>query len=106
MGKKNKKFMRFLRNVFVNKYFISLLAVTVWVIFFDKDDVLSQRQLRKKLHQLNEEKSYYQKEIVRNREEIEELKTNPANLEKFAREKYLMKKDNEDIFVLVKDTLK
>ena len=87
-------------------YFISLLGVTIWVTFFDKDDVLSQRQLRKKLHQLQEEKKYYEGEISRTREEINELKTNPANLEKFAREKYLMKKDGEDIFVIVKDSLK
>ncbi len=95
-----------IRNFFINKYFISLLAVTVWVIFFDKDDVLSQHQLRKKLHQLQEEKTYYHDEITKSGEEIKELKTNPANLEKFAREKYLMKKDNEEIFVIVKDSIK
>ncbi len=106
MGKSRKKVWKFLRGFFVNKYFISLLAVTIWVIFFDKDDVLSQHQLRKKLHQLQEEKKYYSDEITFSNEEINELKTNPANLEKFAREKYLMKKDNEEIFVIVKDTIK
>lgn len=76
------------------------------MVFFDKDDVLSQHQLRKKLHQLQEEKNYYQEEITKSSGEINELKTNPANLEKFAREKYLMKKDNEEIFVIVKDSIK
>jgi cell division protein FtsB len=106
MGKSKKKMWKSIRNFFVNKYFISLVAVTVWVIFFDKDDVLSQRQLRQKLHQLQEEKSYYKDEITKSGEEIKELKTNPDNLEKFAREKYLMKKDNEEIFVIVKDSIK
>ena len=106
MGKSKKKIGKFFRSFFINKYFISLLIVTVWVCFFDKDDVLSQHQLRKKLHQLQEEKKYYSDEIVKSSEEINELKTNPANLEKFAREKYLMKKDNEEIFVIVKDTIK
>lgn len=95
---------KWVRNFFINKYFISLIAVTVWVVFFDKDDVLSQYQLRKKLHQLKEEKNYYSNEIEKSSHEINELKTNPANLEKFAREKYLMKKDNEEIFVIVKDS--
>ena len=94
------------RNFFINKYFISLLAVLTWVLFFDKDDVLSQLELRKKLHQLQEEKNYYSSEITGCKEEINDLKTNPANLEKFAREKYLMKKDNEEIFVIVKDSIK
>lgn len=93
-----------MRAYFINKYFISLLAVLTWVLFFDKNDVLSQLELRKKLHQLQEEKNYYTDEIAKSNNEINELKTNPASLEKFAREKYLMKKDNEEIFVIVKDS--
>ena len=92
--------------IVLNKYFISVLAVLVWVTFFDKDDLLSQYQLRKKLHQLRTEQNYYGTEIEKNKNDINELRTNPDNLEKFAREKYLMKKDNEDIFLIVKDTVK
>ncbi len=106
MSRKRKKIWKSIGAFFINKYFISLLAVTAWVIFFDKDDVLSQHQLRKKLHQLHEEKKYYQQEITKSYTEIYELRTNPANLEKFAREKYLMKKENEEIFVIVKDSIK
>ncbi|HET7817972.1 MAG TPA: septum formation initiator family protein [Bacteroidia bacterium] len=101
----NKKTQKRLKSYLTNKYFISLIAVIIWVIFFDKDDLLSQRQLRNKLHQLQEEKKYYQQEIEKNKEDINELKTNPENLEKFAREKYLMKKENEEIFVIIKDSL-
>ncbi len=101
----SKKTQKRLKGYLTNKYFISLIAVIIWVIFFDKDDLLSQRQLRNKLHQLQEEKKYYQQEIEKNKEDINELKTNPENLEKFAREKYLMKKENEEIFVIIKDSL-
>ena len=83
-----------------------MVAVLVWVTFFDKDDLLSQYQLRQKLQQLRTEEKYYQTEIDKNEHDMNELRTNPANLEKFAREKYQMKKDNEEIFVIVKDSVK
>lgn len=84
-----------------NKYFIVFIGLSVFLLFFDKNDILSQIELAKKLHQLKEEKQYYIEEIARNKSDMNELKTNPKNLEKFAREKYLMKKDNEDVFVIV-----
>ncbi len=92
--------------VILNKYFISIIAIIVCVTFFDKDDLLSQYQLRKKLHQMRTERNYYHTEIEKSKNDMNELRTNPANLEKFAREKYQMKKDNEEIFVIVKDTVK
>ena len=75
----------------------------VWVTFFDKNDLLSQRQLTNQLKELEAEKQYYAGEIAKNKNEINELETNAASLEKFAREKYLMKKDNEEVFVIVKE---
>ena len=67
---------------------------------------MSQYELRQKLRQLRTEQKYYLDEIAKSKNDMNELKTNPANLEKFAREKYLMKKDNEEIFVIVKDSTK
>ncbi|MGZ6416612.1 MAG: FtsB family cell division protein, partial [Bacteroidia bacterium] len=61
----------------------------------------TQIDLRKQVKQLTEERNYYAKEIQGITSDINELYTNPKTLEKFAREKYLMKRDNEDIFVLV-----
>jgi len=54
------------------------------------------------LNKLEAQKEYYLKIIKENTEKIRELRTDKANLEKFAREEYLMKKNNEDIFVIVK----
>jgi cell division protein FtsB len=94
-----KKFLKYVKN----KYIITLTAFIVWLLFFDKNDTLSQVELTKKLNELNKEKQYYVDEIAKNKQDMIELKTNPKNLEKFAREKYLMKKDNEEIFVIVEE---
>jgi cell division protein FtsB len=55
---------------------------------------------RRELKELQESKAWYQKEIAKESTEAEELKTNPAVVEKYAREKYLMKRENEDIFIV------
>ena len=91
------KILPFLKN----KYFITLFAALIWLLFFDRNDIIKQYQLTKKVNELETEKEYFQREIDKNRADLHELKTNKANLEKFAREKYLMKKDEEDIFVIV-----
>ena len=89
-----------------NKYFLSILGIVAWISFFDKNDIMSQYELRQKLKLLRMEQKYYLDEISKSKNDMNELKTNPANLEKFAREKYLMKKDKEEIFVIVKDSTK
>ena len=79
---------------FANKYtFVGLLFV-IWIALFDKYSFIDRLQLRSKINQLENEQKYY-------REKIEE--GNRDNLEKFAREQYLMKKENEDIFIIVKE---
>ncbi len=94
-----KKTLPYLKN----KYTLTILAFMVWVSFFDKNDLLSQMSLRKEVKKLETEKKYFVTEISKNKNDLKELMTNPKNLEKFAREKYLMKKDNEDVFVLVEE---
>ena len=105
VGKKRKPLLKIILPFILNKYFISVLAIVVWVAFFDKNDLFSQYELAQKLKALKTEEKYYQAEIEKNKNDMIELRTNPANLEKFAREKYMMKKDNEEIFVIVKDTV-
>lgn len=86
-----------------NKYLLTLIGLAVWVIFFDKNDLSTQLELRSKVKQLEKERDYYAQEITVINSQIKELTTNPKTLEKFAREKYLMKRDNEDIFVIVEE---
>ena len=80
---------------------MAVLFFVAWVLFFDRNDLLSRYANMRQLKRLRQDKMYYKQKIEENRKDMIELKTNPKNLEKFAREKYLMKKDNEDVFVFV-----
>ncbi|MBN8696278.1 MAG: septum formation initiator family protein [Bacteroidetes bacterium] len=94
-----KKVLPILRN----KYLLTIVGLAVWIAFFDKNDLKTQLELRDDVKKLEEERNYYATEIKQITSDIKELNTNPKTLEKFAREKYLMKKDNEDIFVIVEE---
>ena len=91
----------FLLKFFKNKYFLTSLAIIAWLLFFDKNDVFSQFDLMQKCKKLEKERNYYIAAIESNKSTLNELQTNKKSLETFAREKYLMKKDNEDVFVFV-----
>ncbi|QJD98281.1 septum formation initiator family protein [Mucilaginibacter robiniae] len=89
-----------------NKYFLVTIAFMVWMLFFDKNDLYSQYEHRQQLNKLIQERDFYQKETAQVSKDLDELTSNRAKLEKFAREKYLMKKPNEDVFVIVKESKK
>ncbi|WP_316823306.1 FtsB family cell division protein [Pedobacter gandavensis] len=89
-----------------NKYFLSVAAFMVWMLFFDRNDMVSQYEFRSEVHKLQEEKDFYEKETAKVKKDLNELSTNLNMAEKFAREKYFMKKDNEDVFVIVKEAPK
>jgi hypothetical protein len=91
----------FLFKVLRNKYFLTIIGLVVWLLFFDKNDVFTQYELIQKCRKLEKDKNYYITEIANNKLNLQELRTNKKSLETFAREKYLMKKDNEDVFVFV-----
>ncbi|MES2764050.1 MAG: septum formation initiator family protein [Bacteroidota bacterium] len=88
-------------KILKNKYFLVIIGLIVWLLYFDKNDVFTQFELVSKCNKLNIEKSYYIAEIENNKKDIIELQNNKESLETFAREKYLMKRDNEDVFVFV-----
>ncbi|ALL08141.1 septum formation initiator [Pedobacter sp. PACM 27299] len=89
-----------------NKYFLSVAAFIVWMLFFDRNDMVSQYEFRSEVHKLQEEKDFYEKETAQVKKDLSELSTNLNMAEKFAREKYFMKKDNEDVFVIVNEAPK
>lgn len=92
--------MKHVLSILKNKYFVTLIFFLVWLIFFDRYDLISQHDFRQDLKDLRKEKKYYLEEIRKNTEVMNALQFDSIALEKFAREKYLMKKDNEDIFVI------
>jgi cell division protein DivIC len=84
-----------------NKYILTAAAFAVWMLFFDNRDVITTHfRHRAELNRLEESRAYYQNEINKTRKELDQLKSDPRILEKYAREKYRMKKDNEDLFVI------
>jgi len=98
--------MKRLLELFRNKYFLSAVAFVVWMLFFDKNDMLSQYEYRTEVNKLQVEKDFYEKETAHVKKDLEELTTDLNMAEKFAREKYFMKKDNEDVFVIVRTPAK
>lgn len=82
------------------KYFITLTGFVVWISFFDHNDLLTQMERKNDLKELQQSKAYYQKQIAENKKFSKDLQFNASAIEKYAREKYLMKKENEDLFII------
>jgi cell division protein FtsB len=89
--------------VLKNKFVLVTLALLIWVTFFDSNNWIKQARLQSEINDLEEQKEYYLKEIEKDSIALFDLNNNTENQEKFAREKYLMKKENEDIIVIIKD---
>ena len=85
-----------------NKYVLTVIGFAVWMLFFDDRDVYNTYfKQRRELNTLQDNKVYFEKQITATSKELDQLKINAATIEKYAREKYLMKRDNEDLFVVV-----
>jgi cell division protein FtsB len=88
---------RFLRSF----YFIMGMAFLVWMILFDANDLMKQYEMYDKWRDLMKEREYYTEKIAEVKKDRAELLSSPEMLEKFAREKYIMKRPGEDVFILV-----
>ncbi|MBO9681804.1 MAG: septum formation initiator family protein [Flavisolibacter sp.] len=83
-----------------NKFLLATTAFVVWMLFFDRNDVFTQMERRSELNELRQSKQYFEKQIAENRSFSKDLQFNASAIEKYAREKYLMKRDNEDLFII------
>jgi cell division protein FtsB len=92
----NKKVIR----IASNKFLLVGVVFLVWMMLFDQNDWMSQREKNKELKNSKENITYLNSEIDRMEDEFKELTTNPQKLEKYARETYRMKRDSEDLFVV------
>lgn len=86
-----------------NKFILTTGLFVLWMFFFDSNSIISQYNLQVTLQELKNKKTYFEKEIKDTEEKHRELFRNNATLEKFARENYIMKKRNEDVFVIAKE---
>lgn len=101
MFDKLKAYLLRLPALFRNVFFLAGAAFVVWMLFFDENNMMVQYHRRHQLSDLQRKARYYQQEISKVDEQIDELTTNVATQERFARENYMMKKDSEDVFVIV-----
>jgi len=84
-----------------NKYLITIFAFVIWMLFFDTNSYLAHRMLNHELDKVSIEKEFYINQISADTKRANELMSRDGSLEKFAREHYLMKKENEDIYLLI-----
>ncbi len=96
---KKRKTLNSISRFVTNKYLIASIAFLGIMLFLDKNDLLTTMERRKELNDLNQSKEHYIQELSELRKIKTDLETDPITIEKLAREKYLMKRDNEDIFV-------
>ncbi len=94
--------LKYLKNIYVLLFVIFI----VWMLFIDSNSYLFHRELNEDLDQLENEKEYYKTEIIKDRKSLKKLNSKDG-LEKFAREEYYMKRENEDIYIIeYEDSLK
>ena len=102
MGKKGKlqsSYFTFNKSSILNKYVVVTFAFLVWMLFFDKNGIPTNLSLKENIENLEASKADYERKIV---EAMAEKKEIEENKEKYAREKYLMHKENEDVIVIEK----
>ena len=98
---KQNKFVKF----FTNRYVIILIIFTVWMLFFDENSYLVHKEFDKEIDELEIAIDFYKRKIEEDKLTIKSLEDS-LQIEKFAREKYLMKRENEDIYIIEFDTIK
>lgn len=94
---KNVSLMSIIAKGGFNKYSLSAIAFLVWISFFDRNNLFVQHKLTEKLEKLRNEKSEYERLLVEAKEEKKNLE---HNKERYAREKYFAKKDNEEVYII------
>jgi cell division protein DivIC len=92
-----KRIPKFFRSF----YFITGMLFLVWMLFFDSNDFVTQYRMSRQLSILEQDKEHYLEKMAEVQQDREELMGNAELLEKFAREKYLMKRPGEDVFIVV-----
>ena len=95
-----KQIIQKIPKYFRNQYFIVIVLFIIWILFFDNYNLIRQNRIKKDIKELEENKLFYTKEIKKDSIEFQDLLNNKEKREKFAREKFLMKKENEDIYII------
>ena len=98
---KNNKVFKILTNIFV----LIFIPFLIWMLFFDENSYLVHRKFNNEIKDLESTVSFYKTKIAQDKATIMKL-NDSLQLERFAREQYLMKKENEEIYIIEFDTIK
>ena len=90
--------------ILINRYFLVLVGFAVWMLFFDQRDYFQQKERGAELKKVEAAKKYYNEEIEQTKKQLNNLQNNPAAIEKYARERYLLKREGEEVY-LFQDTV-
>lgn len=102
--KPTSKKTRFLKKYVFNWYVLFVFVFLIWMIFFDSTSFLVIHDLNDEIEKYEKQVSYYKEEYEKNNSFYQKLMNNKREKEKYARENYFMKKENEEIFILVVDS--
>ena len=94
------KAFRLVAAILRNKYLLTITVFAVWMLFFDKNDVFTLMQRRRDLTEVEESKAYFSQKIAESKKFSKEIQSDAAAIEKFARERYYMKRENEDLYLI------
>jgi len=93
-------------RILLNKYLIVSVFFVVWMIFFDQNSYFIHKELDKEIQKLNQDKKYYEEKLEKETIQIHQMKTNASEIERVAREKHYLKKENEDVFIIEEKKVK
>lgn len=93
---------RSIPSLLFNKYVLATALFVAWMLFFDRNDVFTQMERKRELRQIEESKAYFAQKIAEGKTFSRDMRTNADAVEKFARERYLMKRENEDLYLIQK----
>ena len=88
-------------QIFRNKYFLTITVFLIWLLLLDTNNLIERYGQMAGLHKLKQDREYYIKKIDEDKRKLNELKTDNHNLEKFAREQYMMKRKDEDLYIIM-----
>lgn len=101
-GKKSTKWYK----IVLNKYLIVTLLFAVWMIFFDQNSYFIHKELDKEIQDLSKAQKIYQEKLEKETIQIHQMRTNAEEIERVAREKHYLKKENEDVFIIEEQKVK
>ena len=84
-----------------NRYFLTGSAFVVWMLLFDRNDMLTQARVVQQRHSLETKVAWHRAEVAHLQQQRQALMHSGEALERFARERYKMKRDDEDLFLIV-----